>query len=365
MRRLIGVVVGLLILAIALPAAAEVEIKSKAAEINITGRVQTQFVHSSVDSIPLGFQFFIRRARIALELKINDVVGGKVQPDYSAGKISLKDAYMTLKFGPNFKVYTGQFKRPFDLFELTSSTKILVIERGGGVFGAGVVSLSRLTELLGYSDRDVGVKGSFNNSSKNVMVDVAITNGIGSNKVPFNIDTSDALGEVQFTGHLKVKPAQDRDLTFGLGASGKPYLEDPEDRESDVAYAPAVQVEAEYGNFKEGSHVQAGFVWGENWREYMTGETERPDFSAFQVIGAHKHPLQGNKYIEAVEPLVRLGWADMNTDLDNDAGWLVTPGFQIFFAGRNKIAFNVDVWMPEDENLDTEFSFRAQTYLHY
>ena len=46
-----------------------------------------------------------------------------------------EDAYVRLTFGSGFRATIGQFKRPFDVFELTSSTQTLVIERAGGVDG--------------------------------------------------------------------------------------------------------------------------------------------------------------------------------------------------------------------------------------
>jgi hypothetical protein len=225
------------------------------------------------------------------------------------------------------------------------------------------ISLSHLTEDLEFADRDIGVKVAVHNSSKNVMADFAITNGTGANKVPHKV--SDAIGDKQFTGRVKVKPMQDKDLVIGVGGSAFPYAEFPSDPDSSTKYAPAFEVDAEYGNFKEGPHVQAGVVFGDNWMEYDVVEDSAPSFMAVQGIATYKHPVADNKYIEAIEPLVRVSWADWNTDEDDDAGLLFTPGIQIFFAGRNKFAFNVDVFMPEHEDSDTEFSIKAQTYLHY
>ncbi|HSG81839.1 MAG TPA: porin, partial [Gemmatimonadota bacterium] len=181
MRKAIGRTLGLALAGVALlatSATAQVEIKSGAAEIKITGRLQPMYDYST-SAEELSSIFLIRRARITLEIKINDWISGKIQPDYSTGfglenGLRLKDAYIDFKFSEPFRIRMGQFKRPFDMFELTSSTQILVIERTGFVRGAdecavvqdtvevpgggigSVCTYSRMTEKLGYADRDVG-----------------------------------------------------------------------------------------------------------------------------------------------------------------------------------------------------------------
>ena len=144
----------------AIPAAG-VEVKSKAKEIKFTGRVHTQFNTSSVEN-EIASEFIIRRARLTAEVELNDFVSGKVQPDFGEGDVKLKDAYMKLDYHKGLSFKIGQFKRPFDLFELTSSTKILVVERALKIRGvSGLRSLSSLTEKLEYSDRDIGVEAHF------------------------------------------------------------------------------------------------------------------------------------------------------------------------------------------------------------
>ena len=86
---------------------------------------------------------------------------------------------------------------------------------------------------------------------------------------------------------------------------------------------------------------------------------------AGQVIGTYKLGIRGNPYLEAMEPLVRVSYADPDDDTADDGGLLVTPGIQFFFVGRNKIALNLDILLPESEDDGTEFSFRAQSSVHF
>jgi hypothetical protein len=354
----------------ALPATAEVSIHSKATEITITGRQHTQFNTTSVEG-QLGSEFLIRRARLAAELKITDSVSGKVEPDFGEGGISLKDAYLKIKLAPTLEIVAGQFKRPFDLFELTSSTEILVVERAGKIRGAaGFSSLSSMTEGLRYSDRDVGLMARIKSSSGRLALDAAVTNGQGANKVPSKLESDDTarIGEKQYTGRLQIRPLEDRDVTLAAALTALPIAQPHADStvavvDLDVEYATAVEVSGEYGNFKEGAHLQAGAVFGDNWDADPAG---RPSFLTFQGIATYKLSLASPvAEVTAVEPLVRVSWSDPDRDSDDDAGTLVTPGLQLFFEGRNKLAFNVDIFIPQSSALDTEYSLKVQSFLHF
>jgi len=334
---------------------AQVKIESRALEIDITGRLHTQWNTTSVDG-PISNEFLIRRARLTAEVKISDLVSGKIQPDYGEGELSLKDAYVRLSFDPGFRATLGQFKRPFDLFELTSSTQILVIERAGGVRGldtcpgpGGICSFSRFTEKLQYSDRDIGV-----------MVDGAVaegwqymfsvTNGTGA-------DAADENGAKSFTGRLEFSPIAD--LTVAANVAAHDY-ENELDVDSD--YATAFGGDLEWGDFNEGLHIQAGVVAGDNWRNLS--ETGDPStFLTAQGIVTYKIPLTGVRFLEAIEPVGRVSWGDPDDDADDDEGVLLTPGIVAFFSGRNKIAANADIWTPAQG--DTEVSFKIQSYLHF
>jgi len=116
-------------------AGAQVVVSSKAMELRIDGRLHFQYNQTSAEGAQLSNTFFVRRARLEVEARINDFVSGRIQPEFGEGTVGLRDAFVTLNFGPALRTTFGQFKRPFDVFELTSSSQILVIERAGGVRG--------------------------------------------------------------------------------------------------------------------------------------------------------------------------------------------------------------------------------------
>ncbi len=333
---------------------AQVEVKSKAMELTVTGRMHAQFNTTSVGGEP-GSEYLIRRARITAELKINDFVSGKIQPDFGEGEISLKDAYLRLSFHPAFRATIGQFKRPFDVFELTSSTQILVVERAGGVRGVdacagpgGTCSFSRLTEKLQYADRDIGLMIDGEDPSGRFSYAASITNGTGQN-------TADENGAKSFTGRVGIMPVDDMVVAAHVGAHD--YVDPATGNEYAVAFGGDVEI----GNFDQGLHVQAGVVTGDNWQNL--GASGPSKFLSTQGIVTYKLPVTENPFVTHVEPVGRVSWGDPDTDVSDDHGWLFTPGFVVYFSGRNKIGLNVDIWSPATG--DAETSLKVQAYLHF
>jgi len=354
---------GLALAAITLSAtsvAAQVELKSKAMEVTLTGRVHLQWNTTSVDdeaADEISNEFLIRRARLTAELQINDWISGKIQPDYGEGEISLKDAYLRLAFDAVFRATFGQFKRPFDIFELTTSTKILVIERAGGIRGVdacggpgGICSYSRFTEKLEYSDRDIGVMldGTFGNGAWQYMA--AMTNGAGANDEEEN-DTK------SYSGRLQFMPIEDLMIAGNIGIHDY-----PNGITADDEYAIAFGGDIEWGNYNQGLHVQAGLTAGDNWKA-LDEDGDPASFVTAQGIVTYKVPVRDSRFIEAIEPVGRISVGDPDTDINDDEGFLFTPGVVVFFKDRNKIALNVDIWSPGEG--DTEYSVKVQSYLHF
>ena len=76
----------------------------------------------------------------------------------------------------------------------------------------------------------------------------------------------------------------------------------------------------------------------------------------FQVQSGYRFVTRPKDYtgsiakrpIEAIQPIFRVTWADPNLDIDEDDNWGLTPGIQVFFYGRNKLALNWDVALFAD-----------------
>ncbi len=330
------------------PVAAQLEISARASRIRIGGRVHTQFAHSSVEG-DKSSDFFLSRARLVLEVSLNDFVEGRLEHDFVAG---LRDAFLRLDFDPAFRLSMGQFKRAFDLFELYSTTHLQTIERAGGIPGlavcpgvSGICSLSQLTEGLQYSARDIGVRVDGTLGEASYLA--TLTNGTGSN-------SGDENGAKSFAGRL-VYPLMDG-VRLGANVSVHDY---PSSGGTDE-YATAFGGDLEIGEYlREGVHLQAGIIAGDNWR---AGEDVR--FLTAQAVLMDYIPVDWwPGKVTAVEPMARVSWGDPQSEIDQDGGTLLTPGLAVYLTERTRIGTNLDVYMPQEG--DTEYSLKVQAYIWF
>ena len=330
--------------------AAQLEINARGATITFGGRLQTQYAHSSLDGADN--DFFTRRARMIAEVRVNDFLSGRVQPDFAGGGAALKDAYVTLDFSEAFALTIGQFKRPFDIFELASSTDLSLIERDGRIEGlsactgvGSICSYSRFTEALDYSDRDMGVRIA--GGSGALSYQASLTNGTGGD-APDENDRKSVSGRVTWAA------------TERVSVSGQVGLHDYVDPGGD-ATAVAFGADVEVGAWRDGFHLQAAVVGGDNWLA-LDPQLDPATFLTWQGVASFYYPLQGERIV-GVEPLARVSWGDPSLDADDDSGILLTPGVMLYVLGRNKIGLNVDYFAPQTGS--SELSLKVQSFLYF
>lgn len=351
MRRISLLALVVCLFAGAAPAAAQLEVSARAADIRIGGRLHSQYATSSVGDYDE--HFFFRRVRIIADVTVSDFFDARVQPDFAGGTAELKDAYVRFRFAPAFELTMGQFKRSFDLFELSSSTDLSLVERDGRVGGVtycagvgGVCSYSRLTERLRFADRDQGIRAQ--GSGGRVSYEVSVTNGTGTN-------VSDENDAKSFSGRMSLA------ATERVSVSGQVALHDYVDPDGEDEYASAFGVDVQYGTWRDGLLVQAAVVSGENWAN-LDEDLEASTFVAFQAVASYYAARDGAR-LSGIEPLLRVSWGDPDFDLDDDGGLVLTPGLMLYVSGKNKIGANVDVWSPQTG--DTEYSLKIQSFLYF
>ena len=360
--------------------AQDVRFESDAAEIELGGRVQLQAATSSCAEFPPegacteevpAVDMFIRRARVTLTARFNDWIEGRLQPEFGdLDQAVLLDAYGRLLFNPAARLTVGHFKRPFDGFELTSSTRILTVERDvdiPGVPGLRAASLNELTTRFRLSAWDVGVMLDGASADGRFHYWAGVFNGRGTT------DDGDLNTEKQFVGRGQVTldvAGEPLDLAAAAALTDIPFTRPSGELAGE--YFTAFELWAELGEFGvAGPLVQAGLVFGENPLQAETGgEPDLPgnetlaDFLTWQVVGAYRVDVPEGYLLTGVQPVLRLTSADPNTGLDDDRSWAVTPGVQLFLDGRNKVAINWDLaWFEGD--LDPENSFKAQYQFHF
>jgi hypothetical protein len=166
--------------------------------IRMSGRLQEQFYYFSNEDYAaiVGPQsnFFTRRARIEARGQISENVALYIQPSFEGGRnlsglattctstpvppgggtptvtcrttgrsgFRLRDAYIDVRFSPvdskgALYLRAGQEKRPYSRYELTSSTNLPSIERGGGQ-GLLARGSNDLFAANGFLSHDVGAR---------------------------------------------------------------------------------------------------------------------------------------------------------------------------------------------------------------
>ncbi len=333
-------------------------IAGRAADIEIGGRLHTQFATSSIEDE--GSNFFIRRARITVDLGLGEHLDARIMPEVAGGSASLQDAYVRYAFSPGFRVSAGQFKRAFDLFELESSTNLPLVERDGRIPGFsectgpdGTCSYSRLSEKLRFAGRDVGVRvdGSLGEGGSYML---SLTNGTGVNR-------SDENGGKSVSGRVTFRAADDVRIGANVGVHDYMLTSATDGPNGSTEYATAGGVDVTVGTYRGGLRFMGSVLFGDNWSADPSGDT---GFTAFQVLGSYYHELTQSDVLHGIEPVLRVSYGDPDRDTDDDGGMLITPGILAYFHGRNRIGLNVDVYSPQG-GADTEYSFKVMSFVYF
>lgn len=353
-------------------------------KLKIIGRLQTQFSTTSVDeqeliaagrapasAIPSSI-FETRRIRLGAELEYQKWMTGKLEAELGMARLAIRDAYLNMAFDPRLQLRVGQFKKPFSLLQLTSSSIWPVIERGVRIRGLSESLLlqdslaggdrvlqrfrgstvvgeeQELLERFLYQNFDLGaaVHGRFGAFAYNA----GIFNGAGA-------DRPDDTDEKSYAGRIAYKAPTELPITIGGAVS---Y------REFRVTSRPAVETrggtafeaDIEVGAFRRaGLHFLGEITVGDNLQE------PEETFLGAQGIVAYFNPVTGRR-IEGLEFAGRASYGDPRQDVSGDSGWLLTPGFNVYFFGRNRVMFNWDVFVTGDR-FENENALRAQAQFYF
>ena len=307
------------------------------------GRAHLQFNTTSAPGDTPASEFFVRRARIWAAVRVNDWLDGSVLVDMAGATASARYAFMRMTFDPALRVSVGQFKRAFDMFELTSSSDMLLVERDGVIRGApspcagvgGQCTYSRFSERLGLSSLDVGILAQGDLADGRISYLASLTNGTGPN----TRETNDAKS---FSGRLAMSLSDG--VAFGLNLAAHDYTHPATSRDE---YAGAWSADVEVGDFSRGFHAQAAVLGGENWRAPDTADGP-PSFVAAQTVLSYRVATSPTGRVRGFEPLTRLSWGDPDSGVERDGGVLFTPGMAVHFEGKNKLIGNLDIWQPDE-----------------
>jgi phosphate-selective porin len=163
----------------------------KLRKIKISGYVQAQFDHYQEGTDPLN-TFYIRRARIKFTYEATDGIKFVIQPDFSTGNLSLKDAYAVVNI-PKLKgltLWAGQFNRPNYEVEYSSSQRE-VLER------------SKVIRTIYPGEREIGAKLEYTPDKIPLKLQLAVLNGNFTGKEAKDVDKKkDIMGRATYSFSL-------------------------------------------------------------------------------------------------------------------------------------------------------------------
>jgi hypothetical protein len=343
--------------------------------VTLGARVQAQFHASGSDET--SSSFFIRRAWVTIDGRLNDWVSARAQYDIDGDKVL--EAYLALNASDNVQFQLGQFKRAISTFWLAANFDLPLIERDGRVPDVpscpginNICSFGALTGGLGLDAYEPGIllNGRF---SESASLRVTLTNGEGINGKDVNSAKSTSAR-----------------LSLNAGSNGRIHaytvLDETVGRRGDTKWLPAYGLEYEHGGWRDGLHFLASGVRGRNWKAETSAldHTDKASFMAFQAMALWYKPLAGSDSFEAIEPLLRVSWATSQTgdrifegDIvvnDDMNGLLVTPGFMLYATGRTGISTNLDIYTSsrtlaggasESVTSGPDWSLRVQAFVAF
>ena len=164
-------------------------------KIKISGYVQAQWESYGKDLVKTNDptnNFYIRRARIKFTYEALDGVKFVIQPDFSTGNLSLKDAYAVVNIPKlkDFTLWAGQFNRPDYEVEYSSSQRE-VLER------------SRFIRAIYPGEREIGVKLEYIGSTIPLKFQLMAMNGNFTGTQAKDVDSKkDLMGRLVYSVKL-------------------------------------------------------------------------------------------------------------------------------------------------------------------
>ena len=164
-------------------------------KIKISGYVQAQWESYGKDLVKKNEPdntFYIRRARVKFTYEMTDGVKLVLQPDFSTGNLSLKDAYAVVNIPKikNVTLWAGQFNRPNYEVEYSSGQRE-VLER------------SRVIRAIYPGEREVGVKLEYIGLEIPLKLQLMAMNGNFTGTQAKDVDSKkDLMGRIVYSVQL-------------------------------------------------------------------------------------------------------------------------------------------------------------------
>ncbi|MBP1668766.1 MAG: hypothetical protein H6Q21_1132 [Bacteroidetes bacterium] len=344
----------------------------KLKKIKVSGYIQAQFEAYQGGLIAKEndpkTSFFIRRARIKFTYEATDGIRFVLQPDFSTGNLSLKDAY-ALAYLPKLRsltLWAGQFNRPNYEVEYSSSQR-------------EVTERSRMIRTIYPGEREVGAKLEFNPSEIPLKMQLAVLNGNFKGTELLDVDSKkDLMARATYSFALA-----DNRVGIDVGAHGyygglmakNKYVLNYENGLDSLDTNKGTYLDKKWG----GAEFQAFFDWlgGMSLKgEFIAGRNAYPGDSK---TNPYKTKQFSGYYIYLIKNIgkknqfaTRFDNFDPNTTLSGDAAgkdvYYNTFTFAWQYYLNDNIRFTLNYGIPLNEKnatypediKDNTFTIRAQ-----
>jgi hypothetical protein len=347
---------------------------AQAPAVRLSGRAQAMYRFSWGDSsshygtAALNNGFEIRRLRIQADVQLADNILLVIQPSFEMAALRMRDAYVRVGLSPHVGVTVGQEKSPFQRYEFTSSNTLPSIERGVRIYGlSGKEGLNDILVNNGYAAQDIGAFVDVNLLERRLFLKAGVSNGSRESSLDVN-NAKSFFARVAATPMLAGNDqpvlqlgasiaARDRAIACIAGCIAAYYPDSSK-------MTTALDVDLEIGGFRPGFHLIADLAVGDNVPLPLRVNTGRFNnanlrnsadsnvvtFRGASVIAGYRFETQGPeaRLLRALEPALRVDYADPNTGAAGDHGILITPVLNVFFSATTVMRAGVDFYRYRD-----------------
>ncbi len=268
--------------------------------LELSGYTQVRYTHTDEDIN--GFR--IRRARAGLKGEILKKVNYALQIDASKSPVLL-DARVEITFSPYAKLTFGQFKVPFGLENLTSSSALDTINR------SQTVENLCPSRDIGAQGRDIGV--TLSGKFSRIEYNLGVFNGEGSNRTDTN-EKKDLVARLGFSPFdfltLSLSHYQGKSTLFG----GNSVVD--RDRTGVDIYFVHEKISL------KGEYIAARDYQADRYGWYVQG-------------GYFLVP-------DKIQAMVKYDSYDANRDIQGDRTDVITLGLNWFFSKITKLQINYE-----------------------
>jgi hypothetical protein len=309
-----------------------------------------------------------RRVRLSAEVRVADWIRGRIEPEFALGQLRLRQTWIAFMVDDALTIRAGQFKKPFNVINVTSGSEVPLIERAARIRGLDSAlrraAGERLAEVRG--ELLVGDHHALLETQRYTAYDMGLAlegryRGLGWAGGVFNGQGADMRAEndgLSAAARVTLRTERPgRPLTFGGGWSRR-SLNWPAPASPDTRSGNAFVADVQFGGYQRGGlWLLAEAVTGEN-----LATEER--FAGAQAMIAWLQATTGPRLV-GIEPVARIAWGDPDRTINGDDGLLLTPGINFYFPGRSRLMLNWDVYRPSDDALRTQHALRAQVNLEF